>query len=166
MKESIIYAIAFTAATLTPSPVIASDLSISDICVNVPIESMTSNQRVDDRRYLNSIQIKDSFRARLEERKLYEDLSDSVKNAFNTISEKCSFFDIKDVYADYSPSSNAIRIDMIIDNDFLLIVRKTIEESMEDNCIAVSLSKDNEIYLADYIDLNDLIEEVNYCIKG
>lgn len=166
MKESIIYAIALTAATFTPYPVIASDSSISDICVNVPTESMTSNQRADDRRYLNSILIKDSFRARLKERKLCGNLSDSVKNALNTISEKCSFFDIKEVYADYSPLSNAIRIDMIVDNDFLLIVRKTIEEDTDDNCIAVSLSKGNENYLADYLDLNDFIKDVNYCIKG
>lgn len=172
MKEPIIYTLALTAATLTPYPVIASDSSISDICVNVPTESMppsksmTSNQRADDRRYLNSILIKDSFRARLKERKLCENLSDSVKNALNTISEKCSFFDIKEVYADYSPLSNAIRIDMIVDNDFLLIVRKTIEEDTDDNCIAVSLSKGNENYLADYLDLNDFIKDVNYCIKG
>lgn len=169
MKKSI-YAIALTAATLSSSPIIASDSGISNIYTDVnyitDLESTTSNQIADQRRYLNSIMIKESFRARLIERKLCEDLPNNIKDSLYNISEKCSSFNIKEVYADYSPVSNAIRIDMVIDNDFLLIVRKTIEEMEDDNCIAVSLSKGNENYLVDYLDLNDLIKEVNYCIKG
>lgn len=163
------YAIALTAATLSSSPIIASDSGINNIYTDVnyitDLESTTSSQIADHRRYLNSIMIKESFCTKLTERKLYKDLPSNIKNIFYNISKECSSFDVKEVYADYSPVSNAIRIDMVIDDDFLLIVRKTIEEK-DDNCIAVSLSRGNENYLVDYLDLNDLIKEVNYCIKG
>ena len=140
MKEPIIYTLALTAATLTPYLVIASDSSISDICVNVPTESMppsksmTSNQRADDRRYLNSILIKDSFRARLKERKLCENLSDSVKNALNTISEKCSFFDIFFGLENHNKISR-IEIIFIIDNNTLWT------EYIQCNIVGIVLNK-------------------------
>lgn len=169
MKKSI-YAIALTAATLSSSPIIVSE-SIgwgnvyADVNYITGLESTTSNQIADNRRYLNSVMIRTSFRERIEEKKLYGKISNSVESVFCKIGDKCSYFNVKEVYADYSPISNAIRIDMIIDNDFLLIVRKTIEKEMDNN-IAVSLSKGNENYLVDYIDLDNLTKEVNYYIKG
>lgn len=171
MNKSI-YAIALAATTtLTFPPIIASEsVGTSDIYSNVNFvtskESTTSNQIADNRRYLNSIMIKKSFYERLEEKRHQMNLSNQTEKLFYSICEKCSYFDIKEVYADYSPASNAIRIDMIIDNDFLLIVRKNINDYDEDNCVAVSLSKGNERYIADYLDLNNLTKEVNYCIKG
>ncbi len=169
MKKSI-YTIALTAATLTASPIIASEsIGMGNVYADVNyitgLESITSNQIADNRRYLNSIMIRKSFRERLEEKKLYGKISDNVEDIFYKMSDKCSYFNVKEVYADYSPISNAIRIDMIINNDFLLIVRKTIEKDMDNN-IGVSLSKGNENYLVDYIDLDNLTKEVNYCIKG
>lgn len=171
LMKNPIYAIALTAATLTSSPIIASEsIGGSNIYADVNyitgLESTTSNQIADNGRYLNSVMIRESFRERLIERELYGKLPNFVENIFCNISDKCSYFNVKEVYADYSPVSKAIRIDMIIDNDFLLIVRKTIEEEQTDNSVAVSLSKGNENYLVDYFDLNTLIKEVNYCIKG
>lgn len=169
MKKSI-YAIALTAATLTSSPIIVSEsIGMSNVYADINyimgLESTTSNQIADNRRYLNSIMIRESLRERLIEKGLYGKISDDIEDFFYKISDKCSFFNLKEVYADYSPVSNAIRIDMIVDNDFLLVVRKTIEKEV-DNSIAVSLSNGNENYLVDYIDLDNLIKEVNYCIRG
>lgn len=170
MNKSI-YAIALAATTtFTSCHIIASEsVGASDIYSNVNFvtsqESTTSNQIADNRRYLNSIMIKKSFYERLTEKRQQVNLSNLAEKLFYSICEKCSYFDIKEVYADYSPVSEAIRIDMIIDNDFLLIVRKKINDN-EDNCIAVSLSKGNERYIADYLDLNNLTKEVNYYIKG
>ncbi len=169
MKNTI-YTIALTAATLTASPFIASDGSsmMGNMCADanfiISQETVTSKRTVDDRQYLNSAMIRRSFYERLAERDISH-LSDSVEQSICKISEKCGYFNIKEVYADYSPISNAIRIDMIINNDFLLIVRKTIDED-ENNNVAISLSNGNEDYLVDYIDLDYLVKEVNYCIRG
>lgn len=165
--NNIIYT-ALATATLTASPFMVSSGSsvMGSVDVNFIISQdiVTREKTADDRQYLNSIMIKNSFDDRLLERKISQ-LPDSVKHALDKISEKCGYFDIKEVYADYSPVSNAIRIDMIIANDYLLIVRKTVEED-EDNDIAVSLSKGNETYLVDYFDLENLTKEVNDCIRG
>lgn len=160
---------ALTATTLTTSPFIASEGS-SIQGDTYPYDSFIKSQEtvtnrnvVDYRQYLNSIMIMQSFRERLADRNC--SLISDVEHVLSKISEKCGCFDIKEVYADYSPLTNAIRIDMVIDNDFLLIVRKKIEKG-EDNGIAVSLSKGDDDYLVDYLDLDCLTEEVNYCIKG
>ena len=169
MKKTI-YTIALTAATLTAPPMIASGGSsiMGDVLVDANYimsqGTVTSSKSADDRQYMNSIMIRKSFRERLAERRISQ-LPDNVENVLYEMCEKCGHFDLKEVYADYSPKSNAIRIDMIINNDFLLIVRKTIQED-EDNGVAVSLSKGNENYLVDYVDLDNLIKEVDYCIKG
>lgn len=169
LMKTPIYAIALTAATLTSSPLISSESIIgSNIYANyiIGIESTTSNQIADNGRYLNSIMIRESFRERLIEKHLYGKLPHFVENIFNNLCDKCSYFNIREVYADYSTNSNAIRLDMVIDNGFLLIVRKKIEEEQTNNNVAVSLSKGNENYLVDYLDLNNLTTEVHYCIQG
>lgn len=162
--------VALTAATLTSSfsSIASESIGMYNYCENsyiVSVESTTSNQIVDNRRFLNSILIRKSLNSlnkRLIEKKHY--LSNNITNIFYDICEKCSYFDVKEVYADYSPLSNAIRLDMIINNDFLFIVRKKIEKDMDNN-IAVSLSKGNELYLVDYLDLSDLRKEINYYIN-
>lgn len=169
MKNNIVYDIALTAATLTASPVIACDGSSATNNMHaynefiMDNETVTSNTTINYRQYLNSIMIRQSFDKQLNDKRIT--LPKDTIHIFDKISEKCSNFDIKEVYADYSSASNAIRIDMAIDNNFLLIVRKKIEED-EDNCVAVSLSKGSEDYLVDYLDLDFFIKEVTACIKG
>lgn len=167
----IIYNIVLAATTLTPSSSIASEnVGIYEYDIRSSVnyvasqESTTSNQIVDDSRYLNTIKIKNSFHKRLREKNIQDSYSGIVEKLFDSLCEKCSSFDIKEVYADYSLISKAIRIDMIIDDDFLLIVRKTIDEE-DDNCVAVSLSKDGKDYLIDYFDIINITREVNYFIK-
>lgn len=165
MKNTI-YTIALTASTLTAFPSYTSEGAsvMGGQWESVIATSYTSKDLGNDRRYLNYRIIQQSFRNRLVERSISQ-LPSSIEKIFNKISDKCSSFDIKEVYADYSPVSNAIRIDMIIDNDFLLIVRKTFGED-EDNCVAISLSKDNESYLADYLNIENLAKEVGNYFKG
>lgn len=164
-----IYTIALTATTLTnPSHIMSEGSSvIGNMYDNVRFtggqEIVTSSRNADYRQYLNSIIIRQSLDKRLAEKHI--SLPSDAEYTLNKICEKCACFDIKEVYADYSPVSNAIRIDMMIDNDFLLIVRKTIENG-EDNGVAVSLSKGDEDYIADYLDLEDLVKETSLCIKG
>lgn len=158
-----------TAASLSvPIPIILSEGSesfpvIDRDTTSFIIRQNVTSQGVNYKQYYNFLKIKQSFNKRLLERKI-NNLDENLKHTFNVIGEKCSNFDIQEVYADYSPNSNAFRIDMIINDNFLLIVRKTIEE--DNDYVAISLSKGDEYYLVDYIDLKNLAKEINDYIKG
>ena len=164
-----IYIIALSAATITsPSQLICDGSSetvplVSQVEYQRGQSTATKQEPVNCEAYLNFLMIKNSFNERLSERGISV-LSSVTMSVFQKICEQCSYFKIKEVYADYSPKSNAIRIDMIIDNDFFIIVRKSLEEL--DNGIAVSLLRGDKLYMADYLDLNSLNNAVDYYIKG
>lgn len=169
-KEKFIYKIVLSTATLTMSPItVQGDSSVdSSMYANnyfvASQQTDTGNDCIGCGKYFNSVNIRRSFDERMSERKI-SSIPDHVKQTLFKLSEECGRFDIKEVYADYSPVTNAIRIDMVIANGFLLIVRKTFDDD-EDTGVAVSLSKGNDDYLADYIEIDDFVNEVDDCIKG
>jgi len=163
--------IALTTATLAVSTYVADEYTSANIGIYANINRIVSQASftgqdsisIDCQKYLNSVMIRKSFDDSMRERQI-SDTPLYVKQALLDMSEKCSAFGIKDVYADYSPVTNAIRIDLAIDDDFLLIVRKTFGE--DDNGVAVSLFKGDEEFLADYFDMSQFVNEVNSCIRG
>lgn len=99
---------------------------------------------------LNSLKIQKSFQQK------YNNLSKDILNQIEMISDAISDFDVKEFYVEYNDSNNVIRIDVIINNNFMLLIRKKLNQ----NNIAFSLSKNNETYIADYLSLNEMINIV------
>ena len=99
---------------------------------------------------LNSLKIQKSFQQK------YSNLSKNILNQIEMISDAVSDFDIKDLYVEYNKPNNVIRIDVIINNNFILLLRKKLNQ----NNAAFSLSKNNETYIADYLNLNEMINLV------
>lgn len=99
---------------------------------------------------LNSLKIQKSFQQK------YNNLSKDILNQIEMISDAISDFDIKDLFVEYNNSNNVIRIDVIVDNNFMLLIRKKLNQ----NNVSFSLSKNNETYIADYLNLNEMINIV------
>lgn len=169
MNKISIYTIAISTATLAASPYVADQYSsvrttvYDSLSLIASQKTITGTESINCRKFLNSLLIRKSFSKRMLERNI-SNIPSAVEQALFNISEECGNFDIKDVYADYSPMTRAIRIDMVLDKDFFLIVRKTFEDN--DDGVAVSLSKGKEQILADYVEMNKIVEKVDKCIKA
>lgn len=113
----------------------------------------------------NGRQTQDMMR-RLEIRQLFSrrlmsksvELDEPIRNCFAKMVEACSRIPYSEVFADYNPSAHAIRIDMLTEDGFLLMVRKYVDD--EEDVVAFSFAQKGEVYLADVASLSSFWKRI------
>lgn len=105
---------------------------------------------------MRRLEMRQLFSQRLNSKSIVPDKH--IWHSFTKMAEACSRIPYNEVFADYSSSTNAIRIDMLTEDGFLIMVRKYVDE--EEDEIAFSLARKGEVYLADVSSLSSFWENI------
>ena len=89
-------------------------------------------------------------------------INQEVKLFLEKLSKKIdAISDIKELYVDYSKINKAIRVDILIENNVLIMLRHTFDDD-KDNIVSYSISVGKNIMEVNWCD----IEEINNKING
>ena len=127
----------------------------ANIACRLPINGISSTfGEMDNGRLtqdtMRRLEMRRLFSQRLMSKSVMPDAA--IRNCFAKMAEVCSRIPYSEVFADYNLSARAIRIDMLTDDGFLLMVRKYVDEEGEE--VALSLAKKGEVYLTDIASLS------------
>lgn len=133
----------------------------ANIACRLPVNGISSTfGEMDNGRLtqdtMRRLEMRRLFSQRLMSKSVTPDVA--IRNCFTKMAEACSRIPYSEVFADYNLSARAIRIDMLTDDGFLLMVRKYVDEEGEE--VAFSLAKKGEVYLADIASLSSFWKRI------